>query len=65
VQYFNARSLGAVLAASGFEPPEWLPSSRFRQGPAGGAMKKRIGRTVARTIAAVARNQTLFVAATR
>jgi hypothetical protein len=63
VQYFNAASLEALLAAAGFRRIEWLPSQAFRGRACGGTLKRRLGRLAVRTIGGVARNRTLFLAA--
>jgi len=63
VQYFNAASLEALLAAAGFRRIEWLPSHAFRGRARGGTLKRRLGRLAVRTIGSVARNRTLFLAA--
>lgn len=65
VQYFNRRSLAALLARAGFARVDWLPARGLRSATTGGSLKKRVARAVARGIATAARNRTLFVAAAR
>jgi 2-polyprenyl-3-methyl-5-hydroxy-6-metoxy-1,4-benzoquinol methylase len=65
VQYFNRRSLAALLAATGLCRVSWHPDRGMRRRAEGGPLRRRTIRALARAYGGLARNGTLLVTASR
>lgn len=65
VQYFNRRSLSALLERAGFRDVEWFPPMRFRSRPPTRSLKRLASRALAQGIGAASGNGNLYVIARR